>query len=123
MHLLPWTIAAWLLLGSGACARQKVAAPRAVTVPAPSESMRVYRDPATGAFVEPPATGPGAAAVTAPAVPTMPLTEEAAPGGGRMIRLDGAFRSHFTADVGPKGMTASCKSTVPTFGAAGPTSP
>jgi hypothetical protein len=53
--------------------------------------LRAYRDPSTGAFVEPP---PGAVVAT-PNVPRVPaaLSEEAAPGGGRMIRLRGAFHS------------------------------
>jgi hypothetical protein len=50
----------------------------------------VYRDPSTGAFIEPP---PGTTMPAPAARPVAALKEEAAPGGGRMVRLGGAFHS------------------------------
>jgi hypothetical protein len=65
----------------------------------------------TGAFVEPPPgvamPAPSRAAAPAPSA----LTEEAAPGGGRMIRLGGAFRSHVVGRTGADGATVSCETT------------
>ncbi len=73
--------------------------------------MRVYRDPATGAFVPPPT-----AAV--PAAPTPPPTAQSLgtrrlvemPGtsraGGVTIDLQGAFQSEVTATVGADGHVA-----------------
>jgi hypothetical protein len=71
----------------------------------------VYRDPSTGAFVEPP---PGAALVAPATPPVAPaaLNEEAAPGGGRMIRLRGAFHSHMVGHLDANGEAAiSCATT------------
>jgi hypothetical protein len=72
--------------------------------------MRVYRDPATGAFVEPP-PGTVMPGPRAPAAAPAPLTEEAAPNGGRMIRLRGAFRSQMVGRAGADGATFSCATT------------
>jgi hypothetical protein len=72
--------------------------------------LRAYRDPNTGVFGEPPAGAAPAARAAAPAA----MTEMAAPGGGRMIRLNGAFRSQMVGRLdGNTGNTAtvSCAST------------
>jgi hypothetical protein len=95
-----------LIAVSGACAQPSAQAPGAAAVPPAAPAMRVYRDPATGALGEPP---PGAAPLAAPRARPV-LTEEAAPGGGRMIRLHGACRSDMVAHVDAHGTTASCTS-------------
>jgi hypothetical protein len=80
------------------------------TAPPPSPSpaaLRVFRDPVTGAFVEPPAQPPGPAPL-APSAPVPALVETTAPGGGRMIQLHGAFRSDVTARAGAHGAEVSC---------------
>ena len=105
---LGWLISASLLVGAGACARRVVDAPASGSVSRAAEAFRVYRDPNTGQFVEPPA---GAAPMPAQAAAQSALSEEAAPGGGRMIRLRGAFHSHFVATGGADGLAASCAST------------
>jgi hypothetical protein len=71
--------------------------------------MRAYRDPATGAFTAPPPAAPAPGGV-APlrAAPVTPLTETAAPGGGTMMRLNGAFLNDFTATRGKNGVGISC---------------
>ena len=108
---LGWLISASLLVGVGAggCARRVVDAPASGGVSRPAEAFRVYRDPNTGQFLEPPA---GAAPTPAPAqaAAASSLSEESAPGGGRMIRLRGAFHSHFVATGGADGLKASCAS-------------
>jgi hypothetical protein len=99
--------AALLLLAAGGCARRAAEAPRAAAAPGPAQALRVYRDPSSGAFVEPPpgaapaAPAPTAARAAAPA-------EEAAPGGGRMIRLNGAFRSQIVGRIDANTTTVSC---------------
>jgi hypothetical protein len=100
-------LASLLLLAAatGACEQPPVASRRAASPPPASQAMRAYRDPVTGLFGEPP---PAAAPVATPRARAV-LTEEAAPGGGRMIRLHGAYRSEMVAN-GP-GVTASCAST------------
>lgn len=95
-------LAAVLSPGLG-CGRQSAA-------PSPAraaEGFRAYRDPNTGRFGEPPA-GTVPAAPAAAAATAAPLTEEAAPGGGRMIRLNGAFHSQFVAGLDGQGVHASC---------------
>jgi hypothetical protein len=79
---------------------------------APGAGMRVYRDPVTGAFTEPP---PGAVAPPplAPAAPIAPLAPVAAPGGGTMVRLGGAFKSDVTAKAGSAGPAITCTTTGP----------
>jgi hypothetical protein len=100
---------AFLLLGVAACARPATEPLRPTPAPATSQALRVYRDPVTGAFGEPP---PGAVQPPAPQAPARAaLTEEAAPGGGRMIRLRGAFRSNMVGRAGASGATASCTTT------------
>ncbi len=89
-----------LLAISGACARPPARAP----VPPAAPAMHAYRDPATGAFGEP---RPGVAPVVAPRARPL-LTEEAAPGGGRMIRLHGACRSDVVAHADARATTTSC---------------
>jgi hypothetical protein len=113
----PWLLAASLVLGAlGAapgCARLAAEAPRAVATPAASEGLRVYRDPNTGAFGEPP-PGTTMAAPAARTVSPTTLTEEAAPGGGRMVRLGGAFNSHLVGHRDANGdATVSCATTAP----------
>lgn len=105
-------LAAALLLGAGGCARRASEAPLAASTSVASQSLRAYRDPTTGAFGEPP---PGATqAAPTPARPA--LTEEAAPGGGRMIRLKGAFRSHMVERMDAHAATISCDSSAPAPG-------
>jgi hypothetical protein len=87
-----------LCLGAGACGQR----PRAASPAPAAQAMRAYRDPATGLFGEPPA----AAAPPAGPRARLALTEETAPGGGRMIRLRGAYRSELVADG--NGTAASC---------------
>jgi hypothetical protein len=107
-RLPPSLLAAPLLLGAVACARPSVEAQRsAATTPTTSEAMRVFRDPKTGAFVEPPPGTTMAAPAPAATAPTA-LTEEAAPGGGRMIRLRGAVHSHVVAHADGGRTTVSC---------------
>lgn len=103
---LGWLVSVSLLVGAGGCARPVADAPASGRVSRPAEAFRVYRDPNTGQFREPPA---GAAPTPGPAAAAQSsLAEEAAPGGGRMIRLRGAFHSHFVATCGADGLTASC---------------
>jgi hypothetical protein len=105
----PWPAALLLWLGAGSCARPAGEAPRPapVTAPVTAPAVRAYRDPSTGAFVEPP---PGAAPA-APAAALPALNEEAAPGGGRMIRLKGAFQSHVVGRTDANTTTVSCTGT------------
>jgi hypothetical protein len=104
---LVWLVSASLLVGAGACARRAVDAPASGGVAHPTEMFRAYRDPNTGQFREPPT---GAVPTPGPTVAPGSLLEESAPGGGRMIRLRGAFRSHFVASSGADGLAASCSS-------------
>jgi hypothetical protein len=104
---LVWLVSSSLLAGAAACARRVVDAPASGGVSRPTETFRVYRDPNTGQFREPPA---GAAPAPGPTVAPSSLSEENAPGGGRMIRLRGAFRSHIVAARGADGPGASCAS-------------
>jgi len=109
---LSWLGIASLLVGAGACAQRVADPPASGGVSRPAETFRVYRDPNTGQFREPPA---GVAPTPMPAAAPSALTEESAPGGGRMIRLRGAFHSHFVAAGanganGASGLTASCAS-------------
>ncbi len=105
----PWSaaglIAAASLAGVG-CGRPAAAPSRA----RPDEAFRAYRDPNTGRLGEPPA-GTVTAAPASAAAAAAPLGEEAAPGGGRMIRLQGAFHSQFVAAVDAHGVHASCDGT------------
>jgi hypothetical protein len=105
-RLAPSLFAASLLLDVAACARPPVEAPRPAA--APSAAMRAYRDPKTGAFVEPPPGTPLPAPPTAPTAPSA-LTEEPAPGGGRMVRLRGAFHNHVVAHADAAGTEVSCE--------------
>jgi|SRR5215831_8966102 len=100
-------LAAALLLGAGGCARRASESPPAASVPVASPSLRAYRDPTTGAFGEPPPGTTQAAPTAAPAT----LTEEAAPGGGRMIRLKGAFRSQMVGRMDGHTAAVSCETT------------
>jgi hypothetical protein len=96
-------LAASLVGAAVGCARPAVEASRPAAVAAPpSQGLRAYRDPSTGAFVEPPA---GAALAAPKQVIPAPsaLAEEAAPGGGRMVRLQGAFRSQMVGHIDEKG--------------------
>jgi hypothetical protein len=102
-------LAASVLVGAAACGGRAPEAARRAPAPAVSAApaaLRAYRDPSTGAFVEP---APGLASPQMPATAPAALVEEAAPRGGRMIRLHGAFRSHVGARVGAEGAgTVSC---------------
>ena len=105
----PWSAAGLIgaasLAGVG-CGRPAAAPSRA----RPDEAFRAYRDPNTGRLGEPPA-GTVTAAPASAAAAAAPLGEEAAPGGGRMIRLQGAFHSQFVAAVDAHGVHASCDGT------------
>jgi hypothetical protein len=108
----PWLVAAALVFGAApGCARRAAEAPRPAATPAVSEGLRVYRDPNTGAFVEPPPGAPMAAPAARSVAPSA-LTEEAAPGGGRMVRLGGSFNSHLVGRRDANGdTTVSCATT------------
>jgi hypothetical protein len=76
-----------------------------------SSGVRAYRDPVSGAFVPRPAGAPAApprAALNGATLPRAPLQETAAPGGGRMVHLQGGFRSHVTATLAPGGLAVRC---------------
>jgi hypothetical protein len=94
---------------TGRPARDVAAAPArpAAAAPAASAGLRVYRDPVTGAFTEPPAAAAPARAAQQAGAPA-PLVETAAPGGGTMIKLNGAFRSQVRARAGAGGAAVSC---------------
>jgi hypothetical protein len=110
--LLPWPLVIALALAAAGCGRRASQTSLATATPAASQSLRAYRDPSSGAFGEPP---PGAAPVTPTAAPVA-LTEEAAPGGGRMIRLKGAFRSHMVGRMDGNAASVSCASLAPAQG-------
>lgn len=104
-------VAAALLGGPSACVRRSAEVPRPANAPVVSQGLRVYRDPSTGAFGEPPPGTPMAAPAARPAAPSA-MSEEAAPGGGRMIRLRGAFHSHMVGHLDESGRAAiSCETT------------
>jgi hypothetical protein len=113
-------VSASLLVATGACARRAVDAPASAGGVRPTEMFRAYRDPNTGQFREPPA---GAVPTPGPAVAPSSLSEESAPGGGRMIRLHGAFRSHFVAASGADGLATSCASATVVSSKTAPLSP
>jgi hypothetical protein len=103
--------------GAGCRERPRVAPPGSAAVgvaapasaPAPTSGLRAYRDPVTGAFTPPPAPAPGAAPQrAAPAAAPPVLTEIASPGGGTMVRLQGAFTSDVRATLGAHGADVSC---------------
>ena len=68
--------------------------------------MRAYRDPVSGAFGAAPAGG-GVSPLRA-ATPRPTLSETRAPGGGTMVQLGGAFRSHVVAKVAADGTSVAC---------------
>jgi len=111
MHCLhSLLLAATLLIGALGCSRPAPQAAAAAPAVVASPALRAYRDPSSGAFGEPP---PGVTPV-APAAPRAALTEEAAPGGGRMIRLQGAFRSQMVGRRDANAVTVvSCATTAP----------
>ena len=75
-----------------------------------ASGLRAYRDPVTGAFVQPPQAPGLAPQRAAPAQTTGPIgfTETAAPGGGTMIQLGGAFHSDLVAKRGAASAEVSC---------------
>ncbi len=82
-----------------------------------AEGMRVYRDPATGAFVPPP---PGTTmpdmtgARDSGAARALVETPGTSPAGGVMIDLQGAFQSTVTATVDAQGKVGThCAETAP----------
>ena len=78
------------------------------TAPAAS-GLRVYRDPVTGAFTEAPPPGPvPAPQLAAPSAPPPALAVTSAPGGGKMINLQGTLRSEVKATRGARGADVSC---------------
>ncbi|HEY2387848.1 MAG TPA: hypothetical protein VGK30_12865 [Candidatus Binatia bacterium] len=88
---------------------------RAGDAPAGVAGMRVYRDPATGAFVPPPAA-PAPAATPAGAQPLgarrFVEVQGTSPAGGVTVDLQGAFQSEVTATVDPAGrVTTHCADT------------
>jgi hypothetical protein len=114
--LLAGSLVLGVLGAAPGCARRAAEAPRPAAAPAASEGLRVYRDPSTGAFGEPP-TGATMAAPAARSVAPTTLSEEAAPGGGRMVRLGGAFNSHLVGRRDANGdATVSCATTAGSTG-------
>ncbi|HTA20160.1 MAG TPA: hypothetical protein VK989_12765 [Polyangia bacterium] len=100
-----------VLFASTGCG-QRGAEPTTATAAGPAASaLRAYRDPVTGAFGPPPAGAPVTpprASLNGTTATRAPLQEIAAPGGGRMVRLQGGFRSHVTAKRSPVGTAVSC---------------
>ena len=77
-----WLVAMTALLGASPdCARRASEAHRPASAPVGSQGFRVYRDPSTGAFVEP-LPGVTVAAPAARAAAPSAFSEQAAPGGG-----------------------------------------
>jgi hypothetical protein len=62
--------------------------------------MEAHVDPDSGELVPEPVTPRPAESLPAP---LPPLAEEAAPGGGTMVRLNGQFMSNVVATVNPDG--------------------
>lgn len=81
-----WIGLAGVLLASGARA---------------GEGMRVYVDPATGAFTGPPPAQAGPPVSAAQSRSAEDLVEEAAPGGGTMVHLRGRFQSPLVVAPAP----------------------
>jgi hypothetical protein len=67
------------------------------------DGMRVYVDPATGAFTGPPPTAAGPPAAAAQGRSADDLVEEAAPGGGTMVHLRGRFQTPLVVKPAPAG--------------------
>jgi hypothetical protein len=66
------------------------------------DRMRVYVDPATGAFTGPPATAAASPTVAgAQSRSADDLVEEPAPGGGTMVHLRGRFQSPVADGTAP----------------------
>jgi hypothetical protein len=82
-----------------------------------SAGMRVYVDPATGALTSEPAVPepqPRSAGIAATSTSTQGLVEQAAPGGGVMVDLQGRFQNEMRATIGPDGaMHTDCVGTPP----------
>lgn len=68
-----------------------------------SAAMRAYVDPRTGELTTPPASAEQVEAPSARAATAGDLVEEAAPGGGTMVRLPGRFASPLVVTVEPGG--------------------
>jgi hypothetical protein len=68
-----------------------------------SAAMRAYVDPRTGELTTPPASAEQVEASSARAAAAGDLVEEAAPGGGTMVRLPGRFASPLVVTVEPGG--------------------
>lgn len=100
------------LVVAGCHARPPVAPPSTqAPTPVASSGFRAFRDPVTGAFVKPPPPGPPAGGGPQPAAPAAAapaFVETAAPGGGTMIHLHGAFKSDVEARVGARGAEVTC---------------
>ncbi len=85
----------------------------AVAARASQPGMRVYRDPATGAFTAPPAgtTLPPATRALGAAAETLVETPGPSDAGGVMIDLRGSFQSAITATVDDSGRVGTrCRS-------------
>jgi hypothetical protein len=108
-------LAVFLVVLASACGERKppprvAAVAPAAAVPVAASGLRVYRDPVTGAFTQPPAPTPGLAPQPArPSPPALPVT--IAPGGGKMVNLQGNFLSDVKATRGPRGVDVSCATT------------
>src|SRR5262249_50947552 len=100
MQPLRWVSLVSLVVGCGA--RSPGTTGSSATPPA---AMRVYKDPATGRFIEPP---PGSAAQHANAAfsGAPALQEIPSPGGGTMVRLNGHFQANMRASVSEAGVRA-----------------
>jgi hypothetical protein len=103
VRLLALTLALGALLAPLSVAR----AQNVLDAPAGAAGMRVYRDPATGAFVAPPAapaaTPAGSQPLGARRFVEVPGTS---PAGGVTLDLQGAFQAEVTATVDADGHVA-----------------
>jgi hypothetical protein len=108
-RVVPPLALAVALLTHSACSEHSAERPVAAKIT--SSELRAYRDAKTGAFGPRPA-GVSAmqprAALNGTTAARAPLQETAAPGGGRMVHLQGSFRSHVTAKLAPTVTTVSC---------------
>jgi hypothetical protein len=106
----PWPRHAVILAGVGLLAAALLAVAAGTAAPARDAStvgasgttaLRVYLDPATGAFVPPPAgtTLPAPARALGAAAPALVETPGASAAGGVTIDLRGSFQSALTATV------------------------
>jgi len=114
------TLALAALLALAGCSTQDPLAPHIASA---APRWRVVTDPDTGEPVaHSPVAAPSAAAtstIAAPsaaaptALPAAPPVELPSPGGGRMVRLEGAFHSHARAQHDAAGVVVACEAGAP----------